>query len=140
MIKRYPFVHKMDNLWIDLIYKTVKYEINEQQEPILKFYSGESTAYVLNDMTLNKFNKIIRKRNNEVTNVTQSIQTLITESKHMKSEMIELNIKLDRHNEELDRQNKELKKMIQKMLSKNHDFIKLNSKIKYVKNKTKLRN
>ena len=98
----------MDNLCINLKDKTIKYEINEQQEPILMFYSGKSTAYVLNDETLDKFNDIISNRSNEETDVTQSIQTLITESKHMKTELIELNIKFDRQNEEFRSQNRKV--------------------------------
>ena len=129
----------MDNLCINLKDKTVKYEINEQQEPILMFYSGKSTTYVLNVETLDKFNVIISNRSNEETDVTKSIQTLRTESKHtktefktelieikielieIKTELIELNIKFDRQNEDLRRQNEELKQMIQKMFSKNHE-------------------
>ena len=139
----------MDNLCINLKDKTVKYEINEQQEPILMFYSGKSTTYVLNVETLDKFNDIISNRSNEATDVTRSIQTLLTESKHtktelfefktesieiktelidiktelieFKTELIELNIKFDRQNEKFDRQNEELKQMIQKMFSKNQE-------------------
>ena len=132
----------MDNLCINLKDKTVKYEINELQEPILMFYSGKSTTYVLNVETLDKFHDIISNRINEETDVAKSIQTLLTESKHtkteliefktelieFKTELIELNIKFDRQNEELrsqnekvDRQFEELKQMIQKMLSKNHE-------------------
>ena len=107
----------MDNLCIDLKDKTVEYEINEKQEPILKFYSGKSTKYVINDETLDKFYDIISKRNNGGTDVTQS-ETVTNELKELKSKMsetqTELNIKLDRQNEEM----KQMMQMIQKLLSK----------------------
>ncbi|CAO1407474.1 unnamed protein product [Diamesa serratosioi] len=139
MIKRYPFLHKMDNLCIDLKHKTVEYEINDKQVPILKFHSGKSTAYILQDETLDKFNDIICNRNNEVTDVTQTIETLIAESKQMKINISEsnqcqqmemksntkfLNDQINDHNAELksklDKQNQELsllKQMIEKLMT-----------------------
>ncbi|CAO1413317.1 unnamed protein product [Diamesa tonsa] len=112
MIKRYPYLHKMDNLCIDLKDKIIECEINEKQEPILKFYSGKSIKYVINDETLDKFNDIIMNRCNEEVDVTQCIQFMIeVESKQMKSELFELNSKLDKQNEEL-------KEMFQKLINK----------------------
>lgn len=141
MIKRFPFLHKMNNLCIDLKHKTVEYEINEKQEPILKFYSGKSTEYKLQDETLDNFNDIISNKSNGEIDVTQTIQTMITESQfEMKTKMAEsqmetksnlklLNIQIKDHNEELnaklDKQNQELselKQMIQKLFTENLPF------------------
>ena len=121
----------MDNLCIDLKHKTVEYEINEKQEPILKFYSGKSTAYIMHDETLEKFNNIISKRSDEETDVTQFIQTIIeSQSKQMKSKMSETQIEMKTNmnllidhinyqNAKLDNELLELKQMIHKLVTKN---------------------
>ena len=127
----------MDNLCIDLKEKTVKYEINDKQESILKFYSGKSTAYIMNDETLDKFNDIIGDRSNEEIDVTQCIQTMIeSQSKQMKSKIFEtqiemksnmssLNDHINHQNEELhaklDKELSELKQMITKLITKTSD-------------------
>ena len=134
MTKRYPYLHKVDNLCIDLKDKTIECEINDKQEPILKFHTGKSTKYVLNDETLDKFNDIIMNRCNEEIDVTQCIQTMIeSKSKEMKSKISETQIEMksnmkslnnnnDELNAKLDKQNQELfelKQMIHKLIEKN---------------------
>lgn len=124
----------MDNLCIDLKDKTIECEVNEKQEPILKFYSGKSIKYVLNDETLDKFNDIIMNRCNEEIDVTQCIQTMIeSQSKEMESKMSEaqteiksnmksLNNNNDKLNAKLDKQNQELielKQLIHKLITNN---------------------
>lgn len=122
MIKRYPFLHKLDNLCIDLKHKTVEYEIKEKQESVLKFYSGKSTTYKLQDETVEKFNDIISNRSNEETDVTQCIQTM------MESQSTQMNLKISNSQMEmkslLNDQNQDLldlKQMIRELLKRNVD-------------------
>ena len=96
--------------------KTVKYEINEKQEPILKFCSGKSTKYVLNDETLDKFNDIISKKNNRGIDVTPS--KTMTAELEMKSNMKLLTDNNDELNAKLDKELSELKQMITKLITK----------------------
>ena len=88
IIKRFPYLHKMDNLVIDNKLRNVAYcTHNEELVPILSTLHGGSQKFSLINDDFEKFNNIIKNR--EARNETQ----LGTEKN--KLEIENLNVKLD---------------------------------------------
>lgn len=82
MVNRYPFLHKMDNLWVDIKHKSVTYKINHKQEPILRRHNGIVKNYCLDDENFERLISIIKEKDNNddecMANKIQSIQNDVT--------------------------------------------------------------
>lgn len=64
MVNRYIFLHKMDNLFIDLKHKSIFYKTNQRREPILKMGNGAVKNYSLEDETYERLIGILKRKEN----------------------------------------------------------------------------
>lgn len=62
MVNRYVFLHKMDNLFIDVKRKSIFYKINQRREPILRNMNGTVKNYSLNDESYERLVAILKKQ------------------------------------------------------------------------------
>lgn len=102
-VRKYPYLHKMDNLCIDFKRKTVKYEQDQKRFNILRTRSGNTGKYVLEEETLKKLADIVAKKQLQEESVNEKVESLQTEMKKLK-----INIR---------NQHEELKKLIQECLT-----------------------
>lgn len=102
LVRRYPYLHKMDNLCIDFKRKCVKYESNEKRYHILMRRNNYNEKYVLEEDSLKKLNAIVEKKQTEVESVNDKVNSLQAEVKNLKLSM--------RH------QHEEIKKLLQEFL------------------------
>lgn len=103
LVRKYPYLHKMDNLCIDFKQKTVKYEQDQKRFNILRSRSGIGGLYNLEEETLKKLNDIVAKKQLQEESVNDKIESLQAEVKKLKSSMRS--------------QHEDLKKFIQDCLS-----------------------
>ncbi|CRK97404.1 CLUMA_CG010794, isoform A [Clunio marinus] len=103
LVRKYPYLHKMDNLCIDFKQKTVKYEQDQKRFHILRTRSGVAGSYILDEETLKKLSEIVAKRHLQEQSVNEKVESLETEVKKLK-----LSIRS---------QHEELKMMIQGIIS-----------------------
>jgi hypothetical protein len=102
-VRKYPYLHKIDNLCIDFKRKTVKYEQDQKRCNILTTKSGKSEKYLIDEETVEKFCEIIAKRHSREENVKQKVESLQSEVKKLKIS--------------LKNQHEEMKKLIQELIS-----------------------
>ncbi|XP_070504577.1 uncharacterized protein [Chironomus tepperi] len=102
LIRKYPYLHKMDNLCIDFKRKTVKYEWDHKQTHILRTFNGGMKRYTLDEETINEFREIIEKRHSTDEGVNEKVENLQNEVKKLK-----LSLKC---------QHEEMKKLIEELL------------------------
>jgi hypothetical protein len=103
LVRKYPFLHKIDNLCIDFKRKTVKHEQDQKRCFILTTKSGKSEKYLIDEETVEKFCEIIAKRHSREENVKQKVESLQSEVKKLK-----INLK---------NQHEEIKKLIQELIN-----------------------
>lgn len=84
LIRKYPYLHKMDNLCIDFKRKTVKYEWNYKQTYILRTFNGDTERYSLDGETIKELREIIDKRHNTEEGVNEKVENLQDEVKKLK--------------------------------------------------------
>lgn len=104
MIRKYPYLHKMDNVCIDLKQKQIQYVNNQKFVPILTTHTGKFSVYMLNDETMEHFKTIIKNKCNEKANTSKCMKSMI------EHKFLESNAKFERQSQEL----KELKELIEK--------------------------
>lgn len=102
LVRKYPYLHKIDNLCIDFKRKTVKYEIDQRRIHVLKTRSGDVGQYKLNKKPLKKLHGIVEKQHSQELSVNEQVETLHAEVKNMKIT--------------LRTQHDEMKKIIQEIL------------------------
>lgn len=101
-IRKFPYLHKIDNLLIDFKKKTIYYEQDQRKFNVLQTRAGKVKRYVLDDETLKKFNEIMDKNQSQAEDVNEKLEYLqaqmrsfneIVTSKRSREE--ELNEKFD---------------------------------------------
>ncbi|CAO1399903.1 unnamed protein product [Diamesa hyperborea] len=102
MVNRYPYLHKMDNLWIDLKHKTVLYKVNQRQVPVLKAINGKGHSYSLDDESYERLITIIKQKdindgdlNDKVCAMHKNIMQLIAQQENLQKLIGEV---LQKHN------------------------------------------
>lgn len=104
LVRKYPYLHKMDNLCVDFKQKTVKYEQDQKRFNILRTRSGEVGKYILDEEALKKLSEIIARKQQQEEGVNEKVASLETQVKKLK-----LTIRS---------QHEELKQLIQECLMK----------------------
>jgi hypothetical protein len=84
---RYPFLHKMDSLWIDLKYKTIFYKINKHQEPVLKKKDESVKNFTLDDKCYEQLIAIMKKKDKNEDDIGEKIEEI---EKNVKLMMIQI--------------------------------------------------
>lgn len=90
IVNRYPFLHKMDSLWIDLKYKSIFYKLNKIQEPILRKKDGAVKSYSLDDESYERLIAIIKKKDKNYEDIGEKIETIEKDVKRMMRQMQEM--------------------------------------------------
>lgn len=102
LVRRYPYLHKIDNLCIDFKTKTVKYELNQKRFHILQTHGGSNQKYILDERSCKKLSAIVEKRHNHDRTFNEKMEHLEAEVRHLKASI---------HN-----QHEEMKKLLQQIL------------------------
>lgn len=76
IVNRYPFLHKMESLWIDLKYKTIFYKINKSQEPILRKKDGDVKTHILEEKTFERLITILKKKDKRNADIGDKIDII----------------------------------------------------------------
>jgi hypothetical protein len=87
LVRKYPYLHKMDNLCDDFKQKTVKYEQSQRRFHILRTRYGKSSKYTLDRETLKKLSDIIAKKQQREKTVNDKVESLQSEMKKLKMSM-----------------------------------------------------
>lgn len=102
LIRKYPYLHKMDNLCIDFKRKTVKYEWDQKRTHILRTFNGYTRRYTLTEETIKKLREIVEIRHSTEEGVNEKVENLQDEVKTLKMS--------------LKSQHEEMKKFIEELL------------------------
>lgn len=76
MVNRFPYLHKMDNLWVDLKHKTVLYKVNQRQVPVLKAINGKGHNYSLDDESYERLISIVKQKDNNEEDLNDKLETM----------------------------------------------------------------
>lgn len=76
MVNRFPYLHKMDNLWVDLKQKTNLYKVNQRQVPVLKAINGNGHIYSLDDESYERLISIIKQKDNNQGNLNDKVEKI----------------------------------------------------------------
>ncbi|KAL7011966.1 hypothetical protein ACKWTF_014534 [Chironomus riparius] len=90
IVNRYPFLHKMDSLWIDLKYKAIFYKLNKNQEPILRKKNGAVKSYSLDDENYEQLIAIIKKKDKNYEDIGEKIESIEKDVKRLMMQMDEM--------------------------------------------------
>ncbi|KAG5680224.1 hypothetical protein PVAND_009747 [Polypedilum vanderplanki] len=85
LIRKYPYLHKMDNLCIDFKQKIVKYELDQKRTNILRTRNGALGKYTLDNETMKKFRLMLEERANKEESVNEKVENLQSEVKKLKT-------------------------------------------------------
>lgn len=102
MVSRYPYLHKMDNLFIDLKQKSIFYKLKQRREPILRMNDGTVKSYSLEDESYERLVAILKRKDNhkedlgeKVTAVENEMKTLVEQMENVKKTLESIAIKLE---------------------------------------------
>lgn len=87
LVRKYPFVQKMDNLCVDFEFKRIKYEQDDRRFYVLQHNSGSIQNYRPNQETLKAFSDIVVSNQSQEKNLNEEIETLQKEVKIVKLRM-----------------------------------------------------
>jgi acetate kinase len=85
LVRRYPYLHKIDNLCVDFKNKTVKYELNQKRVHILRTSGGSSHKFILDEKTCKKLSGIVEKRHSQEKTFNEKIEHLEAEVRYLKT-------------------------------------------------------
>lgn len=102
MVNRYVFLHKMDNLFIDLKQKSIFYKINQRREPILRMMNGTVKSYSLDDESYERLVAILKKKDKsgddvgeKVITIENDVKTLVRQMENLKEMLEVITLKLN---------------------------------------------
>lgn len=87
MVNRYVFLHKMDNLFIDLKHKSIFYRIQQRREPILKMMNGKVKSYSLDDECYERLVAILKRKDKTGEDTGEKIMAMERELKNLCEQM-----------------------------------------------------
>lgn len=102
MVNRYNFLHKMDNLFIDLKQKSIFYKINQKREPILKMQNGTVKSYSLDDDSYERLVAILKRKDkncddfkDKIVEMESEMKVLVDQIENMKKMLHDISSKLN---------------------------------------------
>lgn len=87
LVRKYPFVHKMENLCVDFEHKRIKYEQDDRRFFILQQYSGTLEKYHPDQERLKDMSDIVVSNQSQEKNINEEIENLQQELKNVKMQM-----------------------------------------------------
>lgn len=96
MVNRYVFLHKMDNLFIDLKHKCIFYKMKQRREPILRMMDGSVKSYSLDDECYEQLVALLRRKESNSDDIGGRISS-------MESNLKSLELKIDGLKSSLDK-------------------------------------
>lgn len=87
MVNRYVFLHKMDNLFIDLKHKSIFYKMNQRREPILRMMNGAVKSYSLEDESYERLIAILKKKDKSGDDVGEKVVAIENDVKTLVEQM-----------------------------------------------------
>lgn len=87
MVNRYVFLHKMDNLFIDLKHKSIFYKMNQRREPILRMMNGAVKSYSLEDESYERLIAILKKKDKSGDDVGEKLVAIENDVKTLVEQM-----------------------------------------------------
>lgn len=109
-VRKYPYLHKMDNLLIDFKKKTVQYEQDQKNFHILQTRSGSAQKYILDDDNLKRFSEIVATQQSHEESVDEKIESL-------QAQMNEFKMSIDEKLEAFQTSVDEIKTLLLQLLS-----------------------
>ena len=87
MVNRYIFLHKMDNLFIDLKLKSIYYKMNQRREPILRMMNGNVKNYSLDNENYERLVAILKEKDKSSDNVSEKLSVMENDIRGMKKQL-----------------------------------------------------
>lgn len=87
MVNRFQYLHKMDNLFVDVKRKSVFYKTDQKREPILKKKNGTVKNYSLNDESYESLVAILKKQEENGEDFAEKVDTIEKEMKNLVKKM-----------------------------------------------------
>lgn len=103
LVRKYPYLHKLDNLCVDFKKKIVKYEWDQRRTHILRTRGGDAGKYSIDEETVQKLRGIIEQRHNKEEGTNEKVE-------HLQDEMKKLKLSIRNQHEEV-------KKLIEEFLA-----------------------
>lgn len=95
MVNRYPCLHKMDNLFIDVKRKSIFYKINQRREPILRKINGTVQNYSLDDESYERLVGILKRQEKHGEDFGEKIDSIENDMKSLVEKMNNMQQVLD---------------------------------------------
>ncbi|CRK92167.1 CLUMA_CG005804, isoform A [Clunio marinus] len=96
IVNRYIFLHKMDNLFIDLKYKHIFYKIEQKKEPILRMINGTVKTCSLEDTTYERLVALSKRKDKNTPDIGErlvvienDVKILIEQMESLKNILVE---------------------------------------------------
>lgn len=87
MVGRYPNLHKMDNLFIDLKQKSIFYKLKQRREPILRMNNGAVKSYSLEDESYERLVAILKRKDNHKEDLGEKVAVIENGMKSLVEQM-----------------------------------------------------
>lgn len=87
MVNRFVFLHKMDNLFIDVKRKSIFYKINQRREPILRKMNGTVKSYSLDDESYERLVGILKRQEKHGEEFNEKIDSIENDLKNLVKKM-----------------------------------------------------
>ena len=87
MVNRYIFLHKMDNLFIDLKLKSIYYKMNQRHEPILRMMNGNVKNYSLDNESYERLVAILKEKDKSSDNISEKMSVIENDVRGMKQQL-----------------------------------------------------
>lgn len=101
MVNRYVFLHKMDNLFIDIKHKNIFYKINQRRERILRTMNGVK-SYSLDDENYERFVAILKRKDSsgddlgeKVAGIESDVKMIVEQMEGLRKMLDEIALKLN---------------------------------------------
>ena len=101
MVNRYVFLHKMDNLFIDIKHKSIFYKINQRRERILQTMSGTVKSYSLDDENYERLVAILKRKDvsgddlgEKVAGIESDVKLMVEKMEGLRELLADINFQL----------------------------------------------
>jgi hypothetical protein len=102
MVNRYIYLHKMDNLFIDVKKKSIFYKTTQKREPILRKNNGTVKSYSLDVESYERLVAILKKKEDNEEDFGQKVDTIEGDVKDLVRKMESMEKKLEEIAEKLN--------------------------------------
>lgn len=84
LVRRYPYLHKIDNLCVNFKTKIVKYELDQKRVHILRTHGGSNHKFFLDEKTCKRLSAIVEKQHRQEKSFNEKIEHLEAEVRYLK--------------------------------------------------------